>query len=51
VKDANAFVEQLNRHVADGPRHPIEIKWYDDPEWQIWRQALDLINDRAGLAH
>jgi hypothetical protein len=47
IRDRDSFSDALNAALADHPRYPIEIKFYEDPEWTDF---LDLLKDfeRAG---
>jgi hypothetical protein len=42
IADRDRFLEELNTQVADHPRYPIEIKFYED---ETWSDLQGLIND------
>ena len=47
VADSDAFMRSLNRYLDRQPKYPIEIKWYDDPGWKIWEEAVTYLRDRG----
>ncbi|MCK6395614.1 DUF695 domain-containing protein [Zoogloea sp.] len=42
IADRDRFLKEFNSHVAGHPRHPIEIKFYED---EAWSELRDLIDD------
>jgi hypothetical protein len=36
-----AFLEELNAALADRPRFPVQIRFYDDPDWESFRTLLE----------
>lgn len=41
------FLEQLNIHLRSHPAYPIQIQLYDDPNWSIWKQAVQRLGEHA----
>lgn len=46
--DREAFMSRMNTLLRDHPRYPLEIKFYDDPSWQIWSETHDALASRTG---
>lgn len=44
IADREDFTTALNRALQTHPRYPIEINFYEDPEWQDFRKLLELFN-------
>ena len=42
VADRDAFMSALNDALATHPRYPIDINFYEDPEWQDFQVILKL---------
>ena len=40
VSDRNQFMLELNDLLAEHPRYPIEIKFFEDPEWSELKQLI-----------
>lgn len=47
-RDQAAFMELMNTLLRGHPMYPLEIKFYADPEWQIWSETADSIAARTG---
>jgi hypothetical protein len=41
------FLAAFNNALQSHPRYPIEINFYEDPDWQDFKKILDLF-DRRG---
>ncbi len=41
VKDNDEFIHIFNERLSYLPRYPIEIEFYDDPAWEIWREKVE----------
>ena len=41
IADQEQFLASLNNALADHPRFPIEIKFYEDKEWSDFQQLID----------
>src|SRR5688572_1105617 len=48
IHDRQLFLEAFNGAVRNHPRYPIEINFYEDPEWKELQRLLD---DFAGAAN
>lgn len=42
IPDREKFMAAFNEALQSHPRYPIEINFYEDPEWQDFRAILDL---------
>lgn len=36
TKDRNEFIQRFNALLTGHQRYPLEIEFYDDPEWKVW---------------
>jgi hypothetical protein len=45
--DRERFMEEFNRLLAGHEPYPIEIEFFDDPEWTIWREVRDAAAERG----
>lgn len=45
--DRNQFMEAFNEALAGHERYPLTIRFYDDPDWQVWREARDPLLERT----
>ena len=45
--DKALFMRRLNALLKGQPAYPIAIKFYDDPEWKLWKDTLELLRSRA----
>lgn len=50
ISDREDFMAALNHALKSHPRYPIEINFYEDPEWEDFQKILKLFN-REGTAH
>ena len=50
ARNRDDFMKRFNAALASHQRYPVEIKFYDDPEWKVW---LDLryAYERSGGEH
>jgi hypothetical protein len=39
-KDTDEFMVLFNERTSNLPKLPIKIHFYDDPEWEIWKEKL-----------
>ena len=44
IADRERFMDALNTALADHPRYPIEIDFYDDGEWADFQRLLTSFN-------
>lgn len=42
TKDRDAFMVKFNDFLKGHDQYPIQIEFYDDPDWKIWLQFLDI---------
>jgi hypothetical protein len=47
TKDKMHFMRRFNELLAGRERYPLKIEFYDDPEWEVWRD-LRSAYERAG---
>jgi hypothetical protein len=40
------FMGAFNELLAKHERYPLNIKFYDDPKWEIWQQTANFIKQR-----
>jgi hypothetical protein len=40
ARNSDAFMARLNDLLSGHPRYPIEVEFYDDPEWQMWSKTV-----------
>jgi hypothetical protein len=48
IHDRDSFLERLNSVLKSHERYPIEITFYEDPEWNEHGNARDLFNKNRG---
>jgi hypothetical protein len=41
ISDQELFLTSLNKTLADHPRFPIEIKFYEDKDWSDFQKLID----------
>lgn len=41
ISDKELFLTSLNETLADHPRFPIEIKFYEDKDWSDFQELID----------
>lgn len=41
ISDRTEFMSAFNDALGEHPRYPIEIKFYNDPEWEDLRKLLE----------
>lgn len=41
------FMTDFNALLSGHEHYPIEIKFYDDPEWQIWSQTVEAVESKS----
>lgn len=41
VQDYNQFMAEFNRALSGQPRHPIEIEFINDPQWEYRHSVLE----------
>ena len=39
------FMKELNMCLEGHERYPLTIEFYEDPEWQIWTQAVESLRE------
>jgi len=44
---SEAFMERFNQLLSGFPAFPIEIEFYDDPEWQVWADMVGPLRARV----
>lgn len=44
ISDREDFMATFNDALESHPRYPIEINFYEDPEWEDFRKILELFN-------
>jgi len=44
IRSDETFLESLNKSLAGHPRYPIEITFYEDKEWQDFKELLNDFN-------
>lgn len=44
---SEAFMERFNDLLANHDAYPIEIEFYDDPEWRVWADMINPLTERA----
>jgi hypothetical protein len=42
VKDCDEFMEILNKALENRPLYPIKVQFIDDPNWEIWKEKLEI---------
>jgi hypothetical protein len=47
ARSSDAFMARLNSLLSGHPRYPIEVEFYDDPEWQMWSKTLSNLKARV----
>jgi hypothetical protein len=47
-RDQAAFMDRMNTLLHDHPPYPVQIKFYEDADWQIWRETVEALNARNG---
>ena len=47
VRDADAFMRAFNERLGGRSRDPIEVRFYADPKWQLWREFVQPLSERA----
>jgi hypothetical protein len=47
ARSSDAFMARLNSLLSGRPRYPIEVEFYDDPEWQMWSQTVSTLKTRG----
>lgn len=45
VADRDDFLASLNRGLAEHPKYPIEIKFYEDETWSDLEKLIDDFNE------
>jgi hypothetical protein len=45
--DRPRFMNEINARLAGHERYPLAIEFYEDPEWQIWAQAVQQLTGAA----
>ena len=48
VDDPSLFMATLNDVLGGEEPYPISVEWYEDPQWNLWRQTVDAVDERAG---
>ena len=47
ARDRDEFMSLLNELLAEHPAYPLEIEFYEDPEWQVWADMVASIRKRT----
>ncbi len=47
ARSSDAFMARLNTLLSGRPRYPIQVEFYDDPEWQMWSQTAATLKARG----
>lgn len=47
--DQERFMSELNELLAGHPAFPLEIEFYDDPEWRVWGEIAEAISERESV--
>lgn len=47
TSDQARFMSELNTLLENHEQYPIDIKFYDDAGWEIWKDVLETVSDRA----
>jgi hypothetical protein len=47
ARSSDAFMARLNSLLSGHRRYPIEVEFYDDPEWQMWSQTVKTLKARG----
>ena len=42
VKDCDEFMEIFNKALENQPRYPVKVQLFDDPDWEIWHEKLEV---------
>ena len=48
VDDPSLFMATLKDVLGGEEPYPISVEWYEDPQWNLWRQTVDAVDERAG---
>jgi Family of unknown function (DUF695) len=47
ARDKEVFMRRFNELLAGHPIYPLEIEFYDDPNWQVWADLVRPLKSRA----
>lgn len=47
ARDSDAFMRAFNERLAGHPRYPLEIRFYADPKWKLWREFVKPLSEKA----
>jgi hypothetical protein len=47
TRSSGAFMARLNDLLLGHPRFPIQIEFYDDPQWEVWGDTVDILKERG----
>lgn len=47
-QDRARFMDRMNELLHGHSMFPLEIKFYEDPEWQIWSETASALDARTG---
>ena len=46
IDDRDLFIGRLNRALAGQPRYPIEVNFYEDPEWNDFSELVSVFKGK-----
>jgi hypothetical protein len=41
TKSYNEFIDILNKKLDGAPTYPLKISYYEDPNWEVWRDGVN----------
>jgi hypothetical protein len=47
ARDSDAFMHAFNERLAGHPRYPLEISFYADAKWKLWREFVQPLSEKA----
>ena len=46
--DQSRFMQRMNELLKGHPVYPLQIEFYEDPDWQIWSETISALDQRSG---
>ena len=47
ARDSDGFMRAFNERLASHSRFPLEINFYADPKWKLWREFVQPLSEKA----
>lgn len=47
ARSREEFMAELNELLAGHPRYPIDIEFFEDPEWEVWEDMVKDLRERT----